>query len=302
MSTEDITESYNKRTRHKYSNKRLDADYLKEFVYIDIIPDGLVKQYLKKVLNDPVNKVYRITSNVLKSCFMNEALIHFDKAVYNWSAFKSLISRGMWSWAYVTLYYAQFYCICSMMSLQGTSFARPSFIINGNDKDVQFHVYPEDYENGIFIAEQRKLGKPHQDMWSQYYLTFKDFRYRLKTFKDLYCHDMDHPHEFTAMRNSLNYNLETKLIEYYSSNEEISEIISIMKTNVFQREKHAISYSYYEYIASLRIKLLNTYLNNVFDNNAYYDKLKYDRRRLDMLLKTKDTTCIVDIYKDWCNF
>lgn len=300
MKIVSIKDTYEKIKRQKYSDKLLSIDYIKQFIYRDSERSGLVKTYLMNNITDPKGNVFEIEDTSISGLFFNEAILQLDKAVMNWSAYKRLVSNGLWSWAYVTLYYAQFYSVISMLNIQGTAFSRPKFIIETNsEKEYQFHIYPKEFEKGIFIAEQRRLGKPHEDVWKQYYDTYSKFSYKLQLFHELYSYDKENKLEPTQLRNYLNYDIKYCLNEYNFSDEEMKNYIEIMSDNIFTEGRILKDNSYIEYIATLRIKLLYLILREIVEENIHEDIMFHDENRIKMLNKIKDNTSVLSNYTDW---
>lgn len=300
---EDITTTFEKRLRQTFCNKFYDIPYLKEFVYkeSDNIA-GLIKAYTSNSITcDKPDAVYRITDQSFKNCLINESNLQFDKALYNWSAYKRLVSQGLWSWAYVTLYYAQFYCINGLINLQGNAFSRPSITTNtGEAREVQFHIYTDNFREGMFIFEMRRLNKPHEDVWRQYYELYRNCRYKLAEFSDLYQYDSENQFEAVNLRNSINYDISFEFLEYLLSAEEIEQFADKMSQDIF-----AVPYSEddnlkHEFIASLRIKLLFELCHEILGIDKFdLARTRLHSKREAMLNNTHDDTPVKNIFLKW---
>ncbi|MEL7006309.1 MAG: hypothetical protein AAFN93_26820 [Bacteroidota bacterium] len=132
--------------------------------------DETVKGYIVDNIEQysPLKTIYKITDHGFKASLLCEANLQFNKALYNWSIYKQLVSKGLWTWAFVTLYYSQFYTVCGLLNIQGNAFSRPLLKKDSSEDKQQalFHVYTEDFSNGVFFFERRSY-KPHEDLWKQ---------------------------------------------------------------------------------------------------------------------------------------
>lgn len=305
---QDISDTYDRRLRQSYSNKNYDPDFLRTLVYNNNKVDGLIKAYLVDKLNGMTintgsEKTFRITDPNFKDCLINEANLQFNKSLYNWSVYKRLVSKGLWSWAFITLYYSQFYAINGLLNIQGNVFTRPTLQTQSGLKETQLHIYTEDFQSGVFICESRRLNKPHEDVWRQYHDVYKNYRFKLKEYNELYQHDSEDPFQSIELRNHMNYDISYNFIEYSYSVEDIEQFITKMKQNVFeitdfQDDEHLSQ----EYYASLRLKLFFDVLHYILGaENFIGDKRELHRLRESMLNNTGDETCVKNNYINWFN-
>lgn len=299
---EDITDTFIKKYRQKYCDQCFDVLFLKEKVYNKCIPDGIVKNYCKYLFEyQNEKKVFRVTDHSFKNCLLNEANRQLDKALYNWSIYKRLVSKGLKSWGTVTLYYAQYYSVIGLLNLQGTSFSRPQLKYDGLEREVQFHIYPEDYSEGRMYFEIRDLRKPHEDLWRQYYATYHRFDFNLKKFNKLYQYDLDNQLQPTCIRNYANYDIAYKLIEYISF-DEILDYANKMKCDIFEIADQDDEDLSREYIASLRINLLFDLINTIMSSsNLILINIELNKKRKNMLVNTKDNTPVQSCFSSWIN-
>ncbi len=196
-----------KRNRPSISCKTLEVPLLKALIFDrtrlnTANCNGCVKTYIREKLISYVGpeKIYKITDQEFKACLLNEANLQLSKAIYNWSIYKRLVSKGLWSWAFVTLYYAQFYSISGLLNLQGNAFSRPLLLKeDGREKQVLFHVYPDSFKEGKFYFEMRSY-KPHEDLWKQYHGLYRSYRYQLERYSDLYEYDRNNEFKILELR------------------------------------------------------------------------------------------------------
>ncbi|KMN94520.1 hypothetical protein VL08_13785 [Bacillus subtilis] len=294
----DITQSYNKQNRQRLSDRYYPVDLLKTIIYNNKYDPEHIKLEIKSKLHDKnVGKstVFRMVDNDFKSCLLYEGNLQFNKALYNWSSYKRLVSKGLWSWAYVTLYYAQFYAVTGLLNIQGNVFTRPVL----REKEHQFHIYPENFEDGVFILESRRLNKPHEDVWRQYYNVYRRARYKLQDYNELYQYDEENQFKAIHDRNFTNYDISYKFLEYEYSREELKAFQESMSRNIFL-VKDRNRFLNIEYIASLRIKLLYEQLDEILTNNEFKEvKTNFNNKRKEMLELTIDDTPVRSIFQDW---
>lgn len=295
----NITQIYNKQTRDQYSDKKYGVDLLKSIIYKNEYKDTHIKLEMQsKIGGLPVSAgtVFRMVDDEFKSSMLHEANLQFNKSLYNWSAYKRLVSKGLWSWAYVTLYYAQFYAVTGLLNIQGSAFTRP--LLEG--KEHQLHIYPENFEDGIFIVESRRLNKPHQDVWNQFYKIYKNFNYKLPDYHELYEYDNENPFVPISLRNFTNYDITYDFPEYSFNEENLNAFIDKMSVDIFQSSFEDDNYLTIEYIASLRIKLLFEILNNVLDQESFIEKKhELNNMRKLMLDRTDDDTPVKRTFNKW---
>lgn len=299
---EDITLAFKRIERQKLSNKKYEVVYLKEYIYKDSTPNGIIKEYCNRIFKEyPGDKVFRITDPRIKNTFLNEANIQLNKALYNWSIYKRLVEKGLYSWGIVTLYYAQFYSIIGLLNLQGIAFPRPYLqTSSGTPKEIQFHVYPEHFLENKIVFEIRRLNKPHEDIWREYYNTYKGYRHELSKFNALYQYDMDNPLDPVKMRMNANYDVTFQFIEYLFTQEELLEFALKMQQNVFNLSQYDDENLYEEYIASLRINLLFDMLNKIMSTSTLSSTNEaFNRGRSEMMVKTKDCTVVPFCFRNW---
>ena len=68
---EDITLAFKRIERQKLSNKKYEVVYLKDYIYKDSTPNGIIKEYCSRIFKEyPGNKVFRITDPELKIFFL----------------------------------------------------------------------------------------------------------------------------------------------------------------------------------------------------------------------------------------
>jgi|GEM_PF-5030267 len=288
-------QDYDKRSRHSNYLLLRDTNHLKEYVFRDAIPQGLVKEYIQQKIAQPDSKAYRIVDAQFKNYFLQEALLEYDRAIYNWSAFKRLMTDGLWTWGFVTLYYSQFFCIQAMLNIQGVAFPK----VRLRSGIAPFIVFTSDYKNGEYFIEKGGAYKAHQSIWEIYYELFKNPTFRIEEFKELYSYDKDNKLELVKLRNELNYNLDYKMQEYQKTHEEIDEFSSYMRKNVFERPESDWDEHELEKISTLRLKLVHDSLEEILKKNTYRNNVRNCTKRIEMLENTNDHTPVLDIYKTW---
>ena len=212
-----------------------------------------------------------------------------------------MVEKGLYSWGIVTLYYAQFYSIIGLLNLQGIAFPRPYLQTSiGALKEIQFHVYPEHFLENKIVFEVRRLKKPHEDIWREYYNTYSGYRHELSKFNALYQYDMDNPFDPVKKRMHANYDVTFQFIEYLFTHEELLEFASKMQQNVFILSQYDDENLYEEYIASLRINLLFDMLNKIMSTSTLSSTNEaFNRGRSEMMVKTKDCTVVPFCFGNW---
>jgi hypothetical protein len=299
-----------RKNRPSISYKSLEVSLLKALVFDKIQLSSAncnecVKSYIKDNLisYEGQDKIYRITDQDFKTCLLNEANLQLSKAIYNWSIYKMLVSRGLWSWAFVTLYYAQFYSISGLINLQGNAFSRPLLLeSNGREKQVLFHVYPENFKEDKFYFEMRRY-KPHEDLWKQYHGLYRKYRYKLERYSYLYEYDRNNEFKILELRHYINYDISfliNDFMEYLLSPEDLENFASKMEQDIFSANYSDDEHLELEYIASLRIRLLFDILHEILGSvhlNYFRDQLYLNRTT--MLNKIKDETCVSRYFSEW---
>lgn len=309
---QDISEQFNKKNRPSFNRKSFDLPLLKVRVYNSTTlsqtsAQRCIKQFIRtnlKSYDGSEGKVYRVSDQSFKGCLINDAIAQFHKALYNWAIYKQLVSRGLWSWAFVTLYYSQFYSINALLNIQGNAFTRPILLNRKTNNEVQvlFHIYTEDFHYGRFIFEMRK-HKPHDDVWQEYHYIYKNYRYKVKEFSDLYQFEQENERKFLDLRHEVNYDtsfLFNGFVEYLLTSDELDAFARNMQQDIFNAMIDKDSELELEYIATLRIKLLFDLLYEICDTShliSLRQKLYADQ--VEMLNKIRDNTPVRDCFLNW---
>jgi len=311
---QDIIADFNKKRRPSLNQRSFNVSVLKTLVYNStLLPkacsDNCIKNYIKSksnlLYNNQRERVYRVTDQEFKACLLNDAIAQFNKALYNWSIYKQLVSKGLWSWAFITLYYSQFYSVNALLNIQGNAFSRP-LIEKPDGKEVQilFHVYTDEFQEGKFIFEMRD-HKPHEDIWQEYHYIYNNkFRYKLSEYNELYQFDADNKKRFLELRHEVNYDLSflfNGFVEYKLQSDELEIFAKKMQQDVFENSPSGDDEEVeLEYIASLRIKLLFDILYDILCvNNLIPLRNKLYLDHIDMLNKIKDNTPVKDRFLKW---
>jgi hypothetical protein len=298
-----------KRNRPSLSQKSYIPELLKSLVFGETVlsasdRENCVKQYLCQNIVDYELKgtVFEVHDNSFKAYLLNEASLQFVKSIYNLSIYKQLVSKGVWSWSCVTLYYSQFYAICGLLNLQGNAFSRPLLMKEGSEKQALFHIYPKDFIKGEFYFERRDYS-PHEDLWKQYHKTYWDYRYNLEKYSSLYEYDRLNQCKFMHLRHEVNYDisfLTRGFIEYLFSREELEEFAIRMQQDSLSADISEDEYLEIEYISVLRINLLFDILHSILDNfQLRMLRAELYDSQLDMLSKLSDETCISRNFSSW---
>ncbi|PMC35499.1 hypothetical protein CJ195_19020 [Bacillus sp. UMB0899] len=294
----NITQTFDKQRRQLLSDRSYTVELLKTLIYTNNFEPGHIKLKMQHKLQDQViekGSVFKMVDNSFKSCLLYEANLQFNKALYNWSSYKRLVTKGLWSWAYVTLYYAQFYAVTGLLNIQGNAFTRPIF----QDKEHQLHIYPEDFERGIFIIESRRLNKPHEDVWRQFYNVYKKFRFKLTEYHELYQYDQENQFNAIQKRNFTNYDILYDFPEYNFNEDELLSFRENMSRDIFQVQDKD-EFLNEEFIASLRIKLLFEQLDEILSSDNFGEiKSEFNEKRKTMLHLTSDDTPVKNAFHEW---
>lgn len=298
-----------KRNRPSLSQRSYTPELLKTLIFNQTALSGsereyCVKQYLCQNIVDyePKGTLFEVHDNSFKIYLLNEASLQFIKSIYNLSIYKQLVSKGIWSWAYVTLYYSQFYAICGLLNLQGNAFSRPLLMKDGKAKQALFHIYPKDFIKSEFYFERRDYS-PHEDLWKQYHGTYWDYRYRLEKYSPLYEYDRTNKYKFMNLRHEINYDisfLTRGFLEYLLSREELKDFALRMTQDSMSVDISEDEYLEIDYISVLRINLIFDILHETLDN-FQLRRLRTElyTSQLDMLSKLSDETCISKNFSSW---
>jgi hypothetical protein len=88
------------------------------------------------------------------ACLMNQSLEFLQRALGNIVAHYILARNGLETWARVTNYYASYFCVHSLLCLQGRTITRLQL-----EKSVQAQIVPVDFRNHVFGITCRHIGK-----------------------------------------------------------------------------------------------------------------------------------------------
>ncbi len=137
------------------------------FVYSDLSVSNYLSPWLTGAgyKSSTVRTIY-IQDVQVAFCLMNQALEFLQKALCNTVAHYILAQKGLETWARVTNYYASYFCVHSLLCLQGRTITRLQL-----DKIVAVQIVPIDFRSHIFAITTRHLGKnPHHDTpWRRFY-------------------------------------------------------------------------------------------------------------------------------------
>lgn len=97
---------------------------------------------------------------------MNQALEFLQRALCNTIGHYILAQNGLETWARVTNYYASYFCVHSLLCLQGRTITRLHL-----DKALTVHIIPIDFRSHIYGITPRHLGSnPHHEApWKRFY-------------------------------------------------------------------------------------------------------------------------------------
>jgi hypothetical protein len=111
----------------------------------------------------------------ITSLLLCEGLEYFSRAFYNFYAQDKLVEHGYLTWSQITNYYASFFCLQSLLHLQGrciTRIFRPTVL-------TQFYIFPyrfRDHEYVICTNRVRRVGT-HEATWKIYCDVYEAFTY-----------------------------------------------------------------------------------------------------------------------------
>ena len=211
---------------------------------------------------------------------MCEALEYFCRAFYNFYAHDKLIEHGYSTWSGITNYYASFFCIHSLLRVQGRCITR---IWRPNRK--QFYIFPSDFLHHIYVicAETKPA---HDAAWDRYYDIYDGFSYEENAdFETIYKKkNVGRPDEEIDFRNQRNY-------EPYQGYEEIreplliAEMVKRYEDKKFSRDEVSLLSSLttdpdYRYYARSALRLIFTYklLSDIARENGGLSSLLGNRR------------------------
>lgn len=169
-----------------------------------------VSDYLSSWLISSGYKAEGVRSSVLyiqdtqvTAYLMNQALEFLQKALCNTAAHYILARNGLETWARVTNYYASYFCVHSLLCLQGRTITRLHL-----DKAVEVHIVPVDLRGHVFGITNRYIGKnPHHEApWRRFYEIYEKYAvphsaYELVARK---AHTIE-PDDEAIERNAINY-------------------------------------------------------------------------------------------------
>jgi len=107
-----------------------------------------------------------IKDSEITACLMNQALEFLQRALCNTVAHYVLAQDGLETWARVTNYYASYFCVHSLLCLQGRTITRLKL-----DRALQVQIVPLDLRNHIFSITTHHIGNnPHHEApWKRFY-------------------------------------------------------------------------------------------------------------------------------------
>jgi hypothetical protein len=146
--------------------------------------------------------------------------------------------------------------------------------------------------------------KPHEDVWRQYYNVYKNYRYRISSYNELYQYDMDNQFAILEIRHRVNYDtafLLEDFIEYLLPPNELEDFAIKMQPNIFETSWTEDEFLKLEYIASLRIKLLFDILHEILGISSHLEAIRRDLylERTSMLNNLQDDTPVKDCFLNW---
>lgn len=308
-----------RRRRSSISQNSFDIVFLKNLIFNKThlnfdssMENKCIKNYLRsKIINfyDDGN-ILEVEDQDFKKYLLNEANLQLNKALYNLSIYKQIVSRGLWTWAYITLYYAQFYAINGLLNIQGNSFSRASLLTTKGNlfKHALFHIYPKDFQAGLFYFERRRYNQ-HDDLWRQYHKIYEKYRYNLQDYHYLYEYDRSNNRgselKMKDLRHKLNYDvaaLSQDFLEYDYSEDEMTDLAMMMSQNSLEYDFNEDEKLEIEYIATLRVKLIFDLLHEIFDSPHLQNlRISSYEKRKNMLLNVKDETCVSQNFLNWVN-
>jgi hypothetical protein len=296
----------------KLSRRSFEVPLLKTSIYNDVDISTFdktycIKNYVKNIFSiyskSPIG-IYLVEDKDLKLCLLHDANLQLNKALYNWSIYKQLVSKGIWHWAYVTLYYSQFYAVNALLNIQGNAYTNPLLFDISKNKysKVSFHIYTKDFQTSKFIFEEKRNYNSHEDPWNTYYNVYNSYRFKLSQYSELYEFDRSNNLKFLKFRHYINYDnssLFDQFIEYNYTQNEIEEFASRMKLDIFDiGEKD--NFQEIEYFASMRIKLLFDITYEILSSSKFSQfKNDISLQRKNMFNNIKDVTPVKKRFMEW---
>ncbi|MBI3796145.1 MAG: hypothetical protein HY268_04135 [Deltaproteobacteria bacterium] len=137
------------------------------------------------------------------ACLMNQALEFLQRTLCNTIAHYMLARSGLETWARVTNYYAGYFCVHSLLCLQGRTITRLQL-----DRAVLVQIVPVDLRNHVFGITNSHLSKnPHHEIpWRRFYQIYDRYAvphqaYELVARKAY----VTNPTDESTERNAINY-------------------------------------------------------------------------------------------------
>jgi hypothetical protein len=119
------------------------------------------------VITDNLKAGIFIQDPEITALFLLQSMEFAQRGLCNAAGNYLLASEGMETWARVTNYYASYFCVHSMLALQGRAITQIE--LAGSKSKIL--VQPIDFQNNIYAVTSRHLGKnPHHETpWRRYY-------------------------------------------------------------------------------------------------------------------------------------
>jgi hypothetical protein len=139
----------------------------------------------------------------ITSYLTNQALEFLQRALCNTIAHYLLARNGLETWARVTNYYASYFCVHSLLCLQGRTITKLQL-----DKSVQVQIVPVDLRAHVFGITTRYLGRnPHHETpWVRFYKIYDRYAVSHQAYelvaRTAY---ITEPTDESTERNSINY-------------------------------------------------------------------------------------------------
>jgi hypothetical protein len=144
-----------------------------------------------------------IQDTQVATCLMNQALEFLQRALCNTIAHYILAQNGLETWARVTNYYASYFCVHSLLCLQGRTITRLQL-----DRTVQIQIVPIDLRAHVFGITTHHLGRnPHHETpWMRFYEIYDRYAVPHQAYelvaRKAYITD---PTDESTERNAINY-------------------------------------------------------------------------------------------------
>lgn len=146
-------------------------------VAIKAAADGLSPApYIKDTLSQSllllpqnINAVTQLFSQNMSRAFLHESILYLLRSMSHMVSYEALYTKHQLSWALVTLYYSNYFCVLSMNRLAGSAVSSVNL--------HHFKITADSKIQSNFYIQKVKVNN-HVDVWNANYQLYADFNWQ----------------------------------------------------------------------------------------------------------------------------